>query len=288
MAMDISSLIFMKGRFGEGVGPTCSSDEESFIHRWNGSTPERASDLGALRPSSTPERASELSFGGVRDGSPYKFPSPAPTEVAPQRANYCRPRPPPELDIDTALKDRILGGALEPVGAATGDDGKQPVELRRMMDELDAAANTDEDEDEGGVGAGSRGRNSQCGSGGAGPQRPALLAKEARPNLARMASGSRPESWLLEALKSARRGRAAATSGTRPVSRLSWSLSVTSALVLQRIRNLLLRWIRDLVAVTHSAPAALNEESKMVGQEDINIINKSDEVGSSESFLFLQ
>jgi hypothetical protein len=134
-----------------------------------------------------------------------------------------------ELDIDTALKDRILGGALEPVGAATGDDGKQPVELRRMMDELDAAANTDEDEDEGGVGAGSRGRNSQCGSGGAGPQRPALLAKEARPNLARMASGSRPESWLLEALKSARRGRAAATSGTRPVSRLSWSLSVTSA-----------------------------------------------------------
>nr|ACR35459.1 unknown [Zea mays] len=44
-----------------------------------------------------------------------------------------------------------------------------------------------------------------------------------------MASGSRPESWLLEVLKSARRGSAAATSGTRPVRRLSWSLSVTSA-----------------------------------------------------------
>ncbi|CAN6320845.1 unnamed protein product [Urochloa humidicola] len=43
------------------------------------------------------------------------------------------------LDIDTALKDGILGAALEPGDAGAGDAGKQPVELRKMMDELDAA-----------------------------------------------------------------------------------------------------------------------------------------------------
>jgi len=50
------------------------------------------------------------------------------------------------LDIDTALKDGILGGALEPGDAAAGDAGKQPVELRKMMDELDAAGDAGGDE----------------------------------------------------------------------------------------------------------------------------------------------
>ena len=50
------------------------------------------------------------------------------------------------LDIDTALKDGILGGALEPMDAAAGDAGKQPVELRKMMDELDAAGDGGGDE----------------------------------------------------------------------------------------------------------------------------------------------
>ncbi|ONM63165.1 U-box domain-containing protein 31 [Zea mays] len=53
-----------------------------------------------------------------------------------------------ELDIDTTLKDGILGGALEPVGATAGNDGKQSMELCRMMDELDAAAGDDGGGDE--------------------------------------------------------------------------------------------------------------------------------------------
>jgi hypothetical protein len=43
------------------------------------------------------------------------------------------------VDIDTALKGGILGGAPEP-----GDAAKQPLELRKMMDELDAAGGGDE------------------------------------------------------------------------------------------------------------------------------------------------
>ncbi|CAN6285090.1 unnamed protein product [Urochloa humidicola] len=50
------------------------------------------------------------------------------------------------LDIDTALKDGILGAALEPGDAGAGDAGKQPVELRKMMDELDAAGDGGGDE----------------------------------------------------------------------------------------------------------------------------------------------
>ncbi|KAK1651805.1 hypothetical protein QYE76_069610 [Lolium multiflorum] len=44
------------------------------------------------------------------------------------------------LDIDAALKDGILGCGPEPGDGALGDGAKQqPVELRKMMDELDAA-----------------------------------------------------------------------------------------------------------------------------------------------------
>ncbi|KAG8096932.1 hypothetical protein GUJ93_ZPchr0013g35817 [Zizania palustris] len=50
------------------------------------------------------------------------------------------------LDIDTALKDGILGGAPELGDAAAGDGGKQPVELRKMMDELDGAGEGGGDE----------------------------------------------------------------------------------------------------------------------------------------------
>ena len=50
------------------------------------------------------------------------------------------------LDIDAALKDGILGCGPEPGDGALGDGGKQPVELRKMMDELDAAGDGGGDE----------------------------------------------------------------------------------------------------------------------------------------------
>ncbi|KAM0880755.1 hypothetical protein ACQ4PT_033386 [Festuca glaucescens] len=50
------------------------------------------------------------------------------------------------LDIDTALTDGILGCGPEPGDGALGDGGKQPVELRKMMDELDAAGDGGGDE----------------------------------------------------------------------------------------------------------------------------------------------
>lgn len=77
----------------------------------------------------------------------------------------------------------------------------------------------------------------QGGSGPVAPQRPVFPAKDDTPYLARMDSGTLPESWLLETLKSVRFGMTAERSGRGPERRLSCRRSVR-------------RWVREEKAVT--------------------------------------
>lgn len=143
--------------------------------------------------------------------------APLPLLAATGSVSLPRPQQPHATSSDaTAKKKRALTTAIPALASGLR------AALRAPRSNSDVA-NADEDDatqsaaglegstdaiDDYDVRVGPRVRNEQGRSRAVGPQRPALTAKEVRPNLTHVASGTRAESWLLDALNSAWQGSA--------------------------------------------------------------------------------